>query len=295
MDAYNARLVEYEKYLVANRLVNREKVKYYSNWADKFLHGINYREEAIGQNSFISFVNSMGSDKRYAEWQVRQAENAVRIYINNFLKLDMRPKAPTKEVEEKRDKVLSWDGAILKVKDCMRLRHYSYSTEKTYIAWLERFRDYTVKESADVVSEEDVRNFLTYLAVNQHVSASTQNQSFNALLFFFRYALEREMGDMKDNVRAKRPLRLPVVFSVHEVARIISHLDGTPALMVKLMYGCGLRLNECMRLRVNSMDFERGLLHLRAAKGDKDRMVPMPVSLKEELKAHLQRLVKRQL
>ena len=131
---------------------------------------------------------------------------------------------------------------------------------------------------------------MAYLAVKQHVSASTQNQSFCAILYLYRNVLLREMGDMKNNVRAKRPLRLPVVFSVAEVAKIIGNLEGTPALMVKLMYGCGLRLNECMRLRVNSIDFERGLLHIRAAKGDKDRMVPMPVSLKEDLKAHLERL-----
>ncbi|MFZ2656893.1 MAG: integron integrase [Victivallales bacterium] len=290
MDTYCAKLMDYEKYLVTNRLVPKDKAGYYVNWADKFLHGINYKEEGINQSSFISFVNLMQRDNRYADWQVRQAENAVMMYIGNFLKINLNPKTPTKSPVETKDPMLSWQGAILKVKDCLRLRHYSYHTEKTYLDWIERFRDYTGKGSADAVSDEDVRNFMTYLAVNQHVAASTQNQGFNAILFFFRHALEREMGDMKANVRAKRPLRLPIVFSTEEVAKIISNLEGTPALMVKLMYGCGLRLNECMRLRVNSIDLERGLLHIRAAKGDKDRMVPMPVSLKEDLKKHLERL-----
>ncbi len=291
MDTYCAKLMEYEKYLVSNRLVQKDKAKYYVNWADKFLHGINYRDEAINQNSIVSFINSMERENRYADWQIRQAENAVRMYIINFQKIDIRPKAPiANETVDKKDTVLSWEGALLKVKDSMRLRHYSYHTEKTYVDWIERFRDYSGRENADLVTDEDVRNFMTYLAVKQHVAASTQNQGFNAILFFFRYALERQMGEMGSNVRARRPLRLPVVFSTAEVARIISHLEGTPALMVKLMYGCGLRLNECMRLRVNSIDLERGLVHIRAAKGDKDRMVPLPVSLKDELEKQLERL-----
>ena len=290
MDITGARIMEFEKFLKANNLVPMDKAKYYSNWADKFLHGINYREEAINQNSITSFINSMRKDKRYAEWQIRQAESAVRIYIRNFLNLDTHSAVQTTAAEKKNQPALSWQEAILKVKECLRIRHYSYSTEKTYIDWIERFGKYTGKENADAITDEDVRNYMAYLAVKQRVSASTQNQGFNAILFFFRYALEREMGDMKDNVRAKRPFRLPVVFSTAEVAKIISNINGTAALMAKLMYGCGLRLNECMRLRVNSIDLGRGLLFVRAAKGDKDRMIPMPVSIREELKSHLERL-----
>ena len=241
MDIYGAKLMEFEKYLKTNNLVPENKIKYFSNWADKFLHGLNYKVSAIDQNSIISFINSMRKDQRYEDWQIRQAESAVRIYVRNFLNLNTQPVVQEKPAEQKNQSAFSWQEAILKIKECMRIRHYSYSTEKTYIEWIERFQNY----------------------------------------------LEKEMGDMKDNVRAKRPLRLPIVFSVAEVARIISQLKGTTALMAKLMYGCGLRLNECLRLRVNSIDLERGLVFIRAAKGDKDRMVPMPVSIKEELKSHL--------
>jgi site-specific recombinase XerD len=195
-----------------------------------------------------------------------------------------------KPAEKKKESTLSWQEAKLKIKECMRIRHYSYSTEKTYLEWIERFGSYTGKDNIYDVLDEDVRKYMAFLAVKQRVSASTQNQGFNAILFFFRYVLERGMCDMKDNVRAKRPLRLPVVFSTAEVARIISRLGGTTALMAKLMYGCGLRLNECMRLRVNGIDFDRNLVHIRAAKGDKDRMIPMPISIREELKSHLEKL-----
>jgi len=286
MEDIGTKLVEFEKYLKTNNLVPPDKAKYYSNWADKFLYGINYKVSAIDQNSVAIFINSMKNNQKYADWQIRQAEDAVRMYMTNFLKLNTRPRVPEKAADKIMGR-LSWEEAILKFKDCQRARHYSCSTEKTYLGWIGRFRKFSGKESADAVLDEDVRNFLTYLAVKQHVAASTQNQAFNAILLFYRHVLAREMGGMKDNLRAKRPLKLPVVLSVAEVAGIISNLEGTPALMVKLMYGCGLRLNECMRLRMDSMDFVRGLVHVRAAKGDKDRMVPMPVSLKEELKEHV--------
>ncbi|OGV42194.1 MAG: hypothetical protein A2X48_15105 [Lentisphaerae bacterium GWF2_49_21] len=204
--------------------------------------------------------------------------------------MNLKPQVPTGTVEKPAPVRLSWEEAILKYKECLRLRHYAYSTERTYLECIGKFAEYVRKENVLGITDEDVRNYLAYLAVKMHVSASTQNQSFCAILFLYRNVLLREMGDMSGNVRAKKPLRLPVVFSVAEVAKIISYLEGTAALMVKLMYGCGLRLNECMRLRVNNIDLERGLLHIRAAKGDKDRMVPMPVSLREDLKKHLERL-----
>ncbi len=290
MDIQGAKLMEFEKFLKSRNLVQEDKIKYYSNWVDKYLHGIGYRDEAITRDSIVSFSNAMLQDKRYADWQVRQAENAVRIYVTNFLNLNLRPQVPAKEDGKELQLELSWDDAILRMRESLRLRHYSYRTEQTYVEWIERFKKYLRKGDAYSVTDDDVRNYLTNLAVKMRVSASTQNQAFNSILFLFRYVLNREMGEMRDNVRAKRPFRLPVVFSVAEVARIISHLDGTAALMVKLMYGCGLRLNECMRLRVNSIDLERNLVHVRAAKGDKDRMVPMPVSLRNDLKKHLERL-----
>ncbi|OGV40623.1 MAG: hypothetical protein A2X48_01660 [Lentisphaerae bacterium GWF2_49_21] len=276
MDIIGAKLMEFEKFLKSRKLVQEDKIKYYSNWVDKYLHGIGYRTEAITRDSIVRFSNSMLQDKRYVDWQVRQAENAVRIYVTNFLNLNLRPQVPAKEDGKEVQLELSWVDAILRMRESLRLRHYSYRTEQTYVEWIERVKKYLGKGNVFSITDDDVRNYLTNLAVKMRVSASTQNQAFNSILFLFRYVLNREMGEMRDNVRAKRPFRLPVVFSVAEVAKIISHLEGTAALMVKLLYGCGLRLNECMRLRVNSIDLERGLLHIRAAKGDKDRMVPMP-------------------
>ena len=227
MDIYGAKLMEFEKYLKNNNLVPENKIKYFSNWADKFLHGNNYKVAAIDQNSILCFINSMRKDQKYEDWQIRQAESAVRIYVRNFLNLNTQPVVQEKPAEQKNQSAFSWQEAILKIKECMRIRHYSYSTEKTYIEWIERFQNYLKKNNVNDVQDDDVRKFMAYLAVKQRVSASTQNQAFCAILFLFRYVLEKEMGDMKDNVRAKRPFRLPIIFSTAEIANIISHLDGT--------------------------------------------------------------------
>ena len=200
MDIYGAKLMEFEKYLKTNNLVPENKIKYFSNWADKFLHGLNYKVTAIDQNSIISFIKNMRKDQRYEDWQIRQAESAVRIYVRNFLNLNTQPVAQEKPAEQENKSAFSWQEATLKIKECMRIRHYSYSTEKTYIEWIERFQNYLEKNNVNDVQDDDVRKFMAYLAVKQRVSASTQNQAFCAILFLFRYVLEKEMGDMKDNV-----------------------------------------------------------------------------------------------
>jgi hypothetical protein len=225
MDIYGGKLMEFEKYLKTNNLVPLDKAKYYSNWADKFLHGINYRTTAINQNSIASFISSMGKDQRYADWQIRQAENAVRLYVNNFLKMNTCPQVPVAKAPEKDSQVeiqagIDWQEAVLKVKECMRIRHYSYSTEKTYVDWIVRFGKYIGKEKASSVSDEDVRNYMAHLAVKLHVSASTQNQAFNAILFFFRYVFH----EFSEHIQIL--LSLPEDFGSDALVRYIADAKG---------------------------------------------------------------------
>ncbi len=155
----------------------------------------------------------------------------------------------------------------------IRARHYSPRTEKAYVGWAARF--------------------LTHLATRDRVSASTQNQAFSALLFLIQQVLGRELGDIRDVVRAKRPLRLPVVLSRTEVDAILGAMQGTPRLMAQLMYGAGLRLLECCRLRVKDVDFTRREITVRDGKGRKDRRTVLPGKLMDPLKSHLDR-VRRQ-
>ncbi len=172
----------------------------------------------------------------------------------------------------------------------IRLKHYSYSTERTYLDWAKRFFKYleeTKRKKHFPPVEGDVKDFLTHLALRQKVSSSTQNQAFNALLFLFREVLRIHFSDMAGTIRAKRGVRLPVVLSVQEVRNLIENVSGEPLLIVQLLYGCGLRLMECARLRVKDIDFGNNTIIVRGGKGDKDRSTILPESVKDSLHEHL--------
>ena len=169
----------------------------------------------------------------------------------------------------------------------VRLRHFSMRTEQAYLYWIKRFILFHNKRHPREMGEKEVEAFLSHLAVIGKVSASTQNQAFNALLFLYRTIFGRELGHIENVVRANRPRRLPVVFTKEEVQAILMRLHGTTKLIASLLYGSGFRLQECLRLRVKDVDFSRGLIIVREAKRNKDRIVPLPEKIKEELTLHL--------
>lgn len=175
------------------------------------------------------------------------------------------------------------------MRERLRVRHYSYRTEKTYLDWVSRFFEYLSSTGADV-SREGVQNYLSYLAMQQQVSAGTQNQAFAALLFLCREILDIDPGDMQQTVRARSGTHLPVVLSVPETVSLLKELNGTLRLMAEVIYGGGLRVSECCRLRVKDLDFENNLVFVRAGKGNKDRSTLMAESVKAGLKAHLERV-----
>ena len=144
---------------------------------------------------------------------------------------------------------------LSETKRLLRLKHYSYRTGQTYLDWIERFFEYATgrKKSPSASSSQDVKDYLTHLALVRRVSSSTQNQAFNALLFLFREVLGKDLGDLSGTVRAKRGVRLPVVLSVDEVRQLLSCLSGRNLLIAQLLYGAGLRLMECARLRAQDI------------------------------------------
>ncbi|KJS33773.1 MAG: hypothetical protein VR64_00360 [Desulfatitalea sp. BRH_c12] len=172
----------------------------------------------------------------------------------------------------------------------LRLKQRSYRTEQTYMKWLRSFYVYVKPASPGELSDFHIKNFLSHLAADLNVAKATQNQAFNAILFFFRHVLEKEVGSIQSVVRAKRGQRLPTVLTQGEVKRLISFIQGTSALMVKIIYGGGLRLNECTRLRIKDLDFERSTVTVRAGKGDKDRQTLLPNNVAKELKSHLEQV-----
>jgi len=146
---------------------------------------------------------------------------------------------------------------LYRVKIALRSRHYSRRTEKTYVSWIKRFIYFNDIRHLVDMGEKEINAFLTYLAVKRNVSSSTQNHALSALLFLYRHVLMRDVGDLGDIIRARKPKRLPVVLTSQEVRRVFNHLKGTKLLMAGLMYGSGLRLTECLRLRVQDIDFAR--------------------------------------
>ena len=171
----------------------------------------------------------------------------------------------------------------------IRVKHYSLQTEKSYIHGVRRYIFYHNKRHPQEMGTVEVQSFLSYLAVDRRVSASTQNQALNSLVFLYKHVLKKELGDI-DAVRARRPKRLPVVLTREESQRVLFLLVGVNHLVVSLLYGSGLRLMECLRLRVKDIDFAAKHIIVRDGKGFKDRVTILPESANPELKKHLIRV-----
>ena len=177
------------------------------------------------------------------------------------------------------------------VRDAIRLKHYSYRTEQSYVGWIRRYILFHNKQHPKDMGGAEVEAFLTHLAVKGHVSASTQNQAFSALLFLYRNVLNQELGAL-DAVRAKRSNYLPTVLTKGEVRSVLENISGVHGLVIRVLYGSGLRLSEGLSLRIKDIDFAQRQIVVRDTKGNESRVTMLPDSLIEPLQEHL-RKVKR--
>jgi integron integrase len=181
-------------------------------------------------------------------------------------------------------------GLLDVAREKMRTRHLAYRTEQAYLQWIRRYITFHHRRHPRDLGAAEVEQFLTHLAVDRKVSASTQSQGLQALLFLYRQVLAVDLPWLENVTRASRPQRLPVVLSTTEVRSVLAHLDGTPWLVASLLYGSGLRLMEGLRLRVKDLTLDRGELIIRDAKGGKDRVTVLPAALVTPLRGHLTRL-----
>ncbi len=177
-----------------------------------------------------------------------------------------------------------------RARDAMRLRHFSPRTEDAYLGWMRRYHEFHGRRDPAKLGPEHVTAFLNDLATRGHVAAATQNQALAALIFLYREVLSIQLPWLDDLVHAKTPARLPVVLTRDEVRAVLACMESEPRLMATLLYGCGLRLLECCRLRVKDVDFGRNQITVRRGKGDKDRATMLPLSIKSECAAHLDRV-----
>ena len=176
------------------------------------------------------------------------------------------------------------------VRDKIRFKHYSIRTEKTYIDWIKRYIYFNNKQHPNQLGAVEIEKYLSYLAVERNVSSSTQNVALNAILFLYREVLGQELPWLDNIERAKKPVRLPVVLNREEVKRLFSQLDGKMSLMASLLYGSGLRLMECVRLRVLDIDFSYSQIIVRSGKGNKDRKTMLPSDIIGPLSQHLKKV-----
>ena len=315
---------KYETSLTQNKIPQRDRflyrkwLRYYLDFCDK------YGFEEYETQSLPVFINKL-KEKKQTATQQGQAAHAIKIYYGlihsqsqstqekpaqkTLKKVEAKeypgpfresspaklqsshgkPDSPLKEVIPRASNE-NWNKVFTGLANEIRVRHYSLKTLKSYSTWVRKLRYYCKGKDPELLTTGDVKEFLTDLAVKQKVSASSQNQAFNALLFFFRHILGREFGKIDGVVRAKRRPYIPVVLSRREIDSITGNLKYPHDLVVKLLYGCGLRLSECLNLRINSFNFDFGMLTVHDGKGKKDRTVPLPQIIMPELKAHLEKV-----
>jgi len=197
-------------------------------------------------------------------------ERQSRYPTNNTTVLDIMP--PKRLLEQ--------------VRDALRRQHYSYRTERSYVDWIKRYILFHHKRHPSEMGTTEVEAFLNYLAVDRTVAASTQNQAFSALLYLYREVLRLPLGDI-NALRARAPKRLPTVLTKTEVRNVLGNLSGVYGLMAHLLYGSGMRLMECIRLRIKDLDFGHGRILIREGKGNKDRITMLPAALAQPLQAQI--------
>lgn len=201
----------------------------------------------------------------------------------------MRSMPPTESsnAPDNTDKLVGNSKLLGRMRDDIRRRHYSIRTEQAYLDWARRYILFHGKRHPNDLGEAEITTFLNHLAVERNVAASTQNQALNALLFLYKQTLGREEVHLDNLTRAKRPERLPSVFERDEVERLIGQLEGTHQLIAALLYGAGLRLIECLRLRIQDIEFGRNQIIVRSGKGAKDRVTLLPPALVEPIRKQM--------
>lgn len=300
---------------------------FYAHWVRQFFNCNPGRtRRSLGVQEIGRFLGEVQSTPGMETWQVEQARTALVLYYEQFRGIGLEDlsvlDAPgdvpgsESEGEEKTGTTLARQIPLPRevqkminvpspskkaaggqladmtalseaVFKALRTEHYALKTEKAYWQWVRAYVVYHHGRKPSEMGAVEIHAFLSHLALNRNVAASTQNQALNAIVFLYRKVLKKEVGDFSDFPRARRGKRLPVVCSRAEVQRLLGYVEGVEGLVIRLLYGTGMRISECLRLRVQDVSFDRNEITVRSGKGDKDRLVPFPGVLREELRAHL--------
>ena len=269
------------------------QIRWFLRWAERFarsLRGIPLRDRSI--EDVRRFLDDLKADEDVAPWQLEQARNAIGILCRNHLGLDPAQMPPTRSaatrdgITQPRQIGALHGPLIEKLRSAIRVKHYSRRTEDAYLGWVRRFIAFHELQPPQKLGSTHIETYLTYLATEKAVASSTQNQALNALAFLYANVLKIDLGDFTDFVRARVPKRMPRSLSTEQVAAVLDVLEMPYLLMAMLMYGAGLRVMECLTLRIRDLDFRRAVIHVHG-KGAKDRKVMLPNRCIEPLNSHL--------
>lgn len=273
---------EYAAYLKKVHRLPERMVPYYLKWVkEAYTHSKTSLKAPIAEEAKNSYLHYCSN--RHEDWQVEQADESIRLYMYFLSISGDTPLFKNPALDD-------WRAFGKEMRRVLRLRQRSQRTEQTYMQWLRRFYRFLKGKPPTQLDGQDVVNFLSYLATDRNVAASTQNQAFSAILFAFRHILNKDIENLGNTVRAPRRKSLPTVLSKNEVMTLLSHIEGTNHLIASVHYGCGLRVSECFALRVKDIDFERGIVMVRSGKGGKDRQTVLPDSLRDSLQRHLKQI-----
>ncbi|MCI0354292.1 MAG: site-specific integrase, partial [Acidobacteria bacterium] len=292
------RLLERLRLALEAKRFAAETVARFVEWNRRFIvhHGLRH-PKTMGRDEIEAFLTAVGR-LGYSAAVQGEARQALAFCYREILGQQIEwPEVARVARLRLPDGVTAQEAALLqspklldRVRGLLRVRRYALSTEECYLEWMRRYIFFHHKRHPLELGAAHIEQFLTHLAVKEHVSASTQAQAFHAVLFLYRQVLQVELPLIKAQ-RAQRTRRLPVVLSRGEVRRVLEAIDGFDGLyrlMARLMYGTGMRLMECCRLRVKDVDWQRGQILVRQGKGDKDRVVMLPRALRRELEEQLQ-------
>ncbi len=294
---------------------------YYVKRVKQFIQVLGVNDPAVlQQNDIVALLTDLGRRTSLTDWQFSQFVDAVRIYLVVYLRIDeaervdwsfwqwssralpedhastARETAPAELLRERINKGAGslagvrrrYEDLIVSFVTEIRVRGYAYRTEESYEQWVCRYIAYCGDKHPSDVGPEAVSRFLNDLVVNGNVSASTQNQALNALVFLYKHVLKLPIGQLDTFARSKRKQTVPVVLTRGEVRQVLAELDGWQRQAASLLYGTGMRVLECLTLRVKDIDFEYGRIQVCQAKGKKDRYVPLPQQLADGLKARIE-------
>jgi integron integrase len=283
--------------------IPRESYLNYANHVRLFLakHPGKSRR-SLGAPEIAVFLRELRESGRLPEAQVLEAREALILYYEKFRGIPLIARPPKRlaamapspsslpEMDVRKsdaNESLDWSALKKAYVTAIRIKNYAMATEKTYWQWIRAYIHFHGNQKPSTLGANEIHAFLAHLAVKEQVAAATQNQALNAVVFLYRHVIRKEPGDFSTFPRARRGHRLPVVCSREEVQKLLRLVDGVEGLVIRLLYGTGMRVSEGLRLRVQDVHFDRNEITVRAGKGDKDRRVPFPKSLHEPLRAHL--------